>query len=1792
MNKGLKKYTKQISQTIGNAGSASVNLNENDANMHIVLPLLSTKGLDTFETSLIFNLQNANEDGIFGKGFKLNYYSKISDDQTNVFITNADGSTDEYLNAKKLKNEETNMTVKRVYSSDYATSVNKYVVTDKYGNEYEYSPSSDYPTKMKSKSGSTITTDFISAVKKISNGKGDEITFSREGTPYIERIDYLYDNYELTTIFLSYTDGYLSNLQYYLGHSLVGETSLSIKSNEIIICDEISKYRIKYTVKNGKIVSIKDGYDENFTNGNIIGISYEKNKTVLMDKKGKKYFVYFDCDGFATLELDNDGNAVKTEYDRKTKEITNQSSVIYADDKDKNLLSSNNIDCFDLGDAECYHNSCSDPIVEKAIGTDTFDIYHEGEKRQTITKEISVKGIAGDKITAVVWGKFYKPCDESNYVEVKLYAGGRKTIYKKFYKPVVDSNYDMLVLGINAEKSYEYIAMEITLVGTVSVELGGIQILKKDFGAFYNYDDDGNVTDSGNGGLTNSFNYGTNNLPTSMLGADSSKYDYKYDDKNNITSVKTAYGVQMNNKYDAEEASLITEKEIVTEDGECLSTKQEYTADKRFISKEVDELGNETTYTYLDALGKVEKVVNALGIATNYTYYDNGFLKAIKMLNDNNEISGASHYTYDAHNRLTKIRVANMCVYEFTYDNYNNITKVIMNSNVLCSYSYDNKQRLIELKYGEKGDAYLFVYNNDNNIVKVRYADATGVVTDRFNYEYDSRKRLVKVTDQNQQIINKYEYDDDGNIKAVLTPNSKIEDRIDNLGNIIFKNSTVDGKSIKSSYDSVVRSKGSHPDAFFASYQNGTNYIATFEDDECLRGNGKIIKPYQFCTKPQDYLKRDGLVRYMEVNNENMLEYITFDESFHPLESGCIQFWFKPAKDLSKEKKFYLFYAAGNKSHIGVFLENEKVKLELVDNDENTINTDLECTIDLNKWNFVALDFMNRNDEGADHDVCEYSLTVNGTTQVYKKANPSHQVSIIYPIENCSYPNYCIGHGLDSKLNPANQFHGGIALLCIAPRLYLPLDEVKMYYRTSKDYLVDNALIDDNLKTVDFSQTTLYDIDEDLQEKFNIVPLQNSVVSLKNKKPIRFDIRQVSNIDKDRTFNFNKKIKRYAYVADGTDLAYNFDLEENGTIMMRAYTDVITEKQYLFDCTASIIGSYIALYRDKNENLHVNYLSNDIDTGMKFTTNEWHTVALSFEIKDETQSTPWAPAFYYRIYLDGQTFNGSFSRGYCYGSYTVNIGRKEKEETCPHNLGENNNVYPLHGQIEMLAVSNSYCELTTIERLKEQLKGTTRLHEFDVLGMLKKTEVHKCGQSILSNSFEYKKGVDEKHISNRVEKETIRVNGNILTTRTYETDALGNITKITDDLFGSHSYTYNERGFLTKADKFSYEYDKNGNITKYGNYTYSYDSKVKDLLKSFNGIPLSYCTESPFTLKSCGDYVFEFDGRRLIKMSASANNIEYKYNAEGMRIEKVIDGETTKYTYDKDRLINQISGDERFDFLYDENGELYGFIENSEHKYFYVRDYLKNILGIVDINGNLVVTYKYDAYGRCALVKGDAVGKRNPFRFKGYYYDTESGMYYCGSRYYIPILCRWLTMDSPSFLDPKDINSLNLFAYCANDPVNKIDDNGKFPILLTAILVIATIGGALIGGLKAHKDAEKEGKTGGQLVWDTIKGTLIGASLGLAAGGFVVCGISGFAAIGAFSVYETTVLGLAISKAFAIGALAVDVAAFAILPLFCIEMEGIEIGDSSGSAPNPNEVPPYSQPWNHSKRINRIELNF
>ena len=217
------------------------------------------------------------------------------------------------------------------------------------------------------------------------------------------------------------------------------------------------------------------------------------------------------------------------------------------------------------------------------------------------------------------------------------------------------------------------------------------------------------------------------------------------------------------------------------------------------------------------------------------------------------------------------------------------------------------------------------------------------------------------------------------------------------------------------------------------------------------------------------------------------------------------------------------------------------------------------------------------------------------------------------------------------------------------------------------------------------------------------------------------------------------------------------------------------------------------------------------------------------------------------------------------------------------------------------------------------------------------------------------------------------------------------------------------------------------------------------MLTSFNGQAITYDEiGNPLTYRDGYAFTWQY-GRRLSSISHNGDSISYTYDPDGIRTSKTVNGTTTKYHVMNGTLLGQTKGSDTIVFLYDEKASKYGFDYNGI-KYYYIFNIQGDVIGILNQAGQKIVSYTYDPWGKVLSVDGSeasAIGQINPIRYRGYYYDTETGFYYLQSRYYDPTTRRFLNADGMIGAN-QDILSYNLFAYCSNDPVNYCDPTGCY----------------------------------------------------------------------------------------------------------------------------------------------------
>ncbi|WP_326975012.1 RHS repeat-associated core domain-containing protein [Caproicibacter sp. BJN0012] len=307
----------------------------------------------------------------------------------------------------------------------------------------------------------------------------------------------------------------------------------------------------------------------------------------------------------------------------------------------------------------------------------------------------------------------------------------------------------------------------------------------------------------------------------------------------------------------------------------------------------------------------------------------------------------------------------------------------------------------------------------------------------------------------------------------------------------------------------------------------------------------------------------------------------------------------------------------------------------------------------------------------------------------------------------------------------------------------------------------------------------------------------------------------------------------------------------------------------------------------------------------------------------------------------------------------------------------------------------------------------------------------------------------------------------------YTYDNNENIRTVTDQDGNETRYTYDQLNQLVRVDdqknsvSTTYSYDGGGNITgtsshayttgtlgaSTGSTSYAYgDSDWKDLLTGYNGQGITYDgIGNPLTYRN--GMSFTWEGRELVSAVANNHHASYTYDDSGIRTQKVVDGTITDYFTENGRILAQRSGDDVMWFQYDSDGTPVGFTSGDD-AYYYTKNAQGDITGIAGVdNGEyrLLVEYDYDVWGKLLSTTGekaDTLGVQNPFRYRSYYYDNETGLYYLNSRYYDPQTGRFISADDAETLQSSqgDVLGTNLFAYCENNPVMNSDPDGYLSI--------------------------------------------------------------------------------------------------------------------------------------------------
>lgn len=286
---------------------------------------------------------------------------------------------------------------------------------------------------------------------------------------------------------------------------------------------------------------------------------------------------------------------------------------------------------------------------------------------------------------------------------------------------------------------------------------------------------------------------------------------------------------------------------------------------------------------------------------------------------------------------------------------------------------------------------------------------------------------------------------------------------------------------------------------------------------------------------------------------------------------------------------------------------------------------------------------------------------------------------------------------------------------------------------------------------------------------------------------------------------------------------------------------------------------------------------------------------------------------------------------------------------------------------------------------------------------------------------------------------TTKVKVNDVLVNEYEYDLLDRLVceKDADNNRITH-YTYDLYDNMTNSITYEYNEGNIGDVISEN--VYEYSNIYGDQLIRFNGLDIRY-DESGKPLNYYNGYKYTWSGNRLISADNGGKKIELTYDNNGKVIQKTVNGVPTVYSVEGTDYIAEITNGKQTVYMYDSSANLIGFVYEG-NAYYYAKNANDDIIRVMDSNNEFVCGYEYDAWGNIVEITGDEeIARLNKFRYRGYYYDEDMGLYYLHSRYYDSVSGRFISTDDIEMMVYNEDN-LNLYAYCHSNPVCYFDPEG------------------------------------------------------------------------------------------------------------------------------------------------------
>lgn len=1054
------------------------------------------------------------------------------------------------------------------------------------------------------------------------------------------------------------------------------------------------------------------------------------------------------------------------------------------------------------------------------------------------------------------------------------------------------------------------------------------------------------------------------------------------------------------------------------------STKYNYTDKYQLLNVE-QPIKLKTTFSY-DGLGKVNSLLFSNKSNSNYSelidynydnyeklsdivkpkenkiqyVYDLDKIKQVNFINDTNSIN-LIEYEYKKNSDetyidlITKIKYPTNDNYSFNYNKYGKVTDISYNDEQIAQYTYDVNKNLTLLTDYKNNIKYSYEYVLDNNLYKKSYFNRYNELIHEIDYFYGNNKRILHK--------NNYATDDEGYFNYAY----------------------------RDYYNVVNRSNFTSPENFKRKLDN-INYLYScvfLDDNLTLSSKNDKILPYNVVEinkeiYPNLLLDRSNSLIY-RINNLSLKNLDLFIGCITKNESDGVVI---DLKDVSSNLKFELRITSDYYLEANFYVTPyEHLK--------STIKTSKQLK-DNSRINFIGLSIYYLLDD----DVYKMRLYLNDEELEIELPN-----NIMFNISNTSL---LLSYGglIFNQLQKYSNFSGEIDAVFVSEYVSgLNLDYLKY---------ICNDYLEYNKNYINKGNPTLCNhtrINSDYLTSINDLLISTSVKSY----PLISDYYSgvVGNIDNDELnvteslitdeqgdgyFDFDEQLN--TYVSKLLEKMETFlETTNSGEVNFKLNVSSINEVSRILKVSSDLVTFTVDLEEGQSSKYNIklddNTKINDLDY------NKWYDVKFNFIYSNGKYTV--------KLITNGITISKDITASLNTEGYTVTLTR---DKTYAH--------------IALLFIS-SYVN----HPLNDKVKLTTETKKFDELDRLVELVVKGDENEIIKNTYSY------EQISSSTEiYDTYSINNEIITSSKgsldlkYTYDDNGRLIEVKQNNEVYCSYEYNYLGYLSKYTKDSnstnYTYDSNGNITNIGNKVLSYGNydNLKSIVDGEYRFDITYFSNvlNPSQiLKYKNDELIEttnitYEGNKIkeIEIIGDISITEtYDYDLNGNRIKKVTitnngastSTKTSEYIYEDGVLIKEEKDGTTIFYLYDEQNKLYGF--NCGKNYYYKRDIFQNIKGIIDDEGNEVVTYEYDPWGNILLetTTNETIKNLNSIKYKGYYYDTATELYWVSSRYYNAKIGRWLTTDDVEYIDQKTISGLNLYAYCLNDPIMYKDNSGHYP---------------------------------------------------------------------------------------------------------------------------------------------------